>query len=52
MGTLPSSWKDTIVLPFLKSGKKELIMESYCPMSNLDLVSKICEKAVAMHAAH
>ena len=47
-GTLPSSWKDAIVLPSLKSGKKELIMENYRPLSNLPFISKLCEKVVAM----
>ena len=47
-GTLPSSWKDAIVLPSLKSGKKELIMENYRPISNLPFISKLCEKVVAM----
>ena len=42
-GTLPSSWKDAI-----KSGKKELIMENYRPISNLPFISKLCEKVVAM----
>ena len=47
-GTLPSSWKDAIVLPSLKSGKKELVMENYRPISNLPFISKLCEKVVAM----
>ena len=47
-GTLPSSWKDAIVLPSLKSGKKELIVEKYRPISNLPFISKLCEKVVAM----
>ena len=47
-GTLPSSWKDAIVLPSLKSGKKELITENYRPISNLPFISKLCEKVVAM----
>ena len=47
-GTLPSSWKDAIVLPSLKSGKKELIMENYRPISNLPFISKLCENVVAM----
>ena len=47
-GTLPSSWKDAIVLPSLKFGKKELIMEYYRPISNLPFISKLCEKVVAM----
>ena len=47
-GTIPSSWKDAIILPSLKSGKKDLVKENYCPISNLSFASKICEKAVAM----
>ena len=48
-GTLPSSWKDAIVLPSPKSGKKKkLIMENYHPISNLPFISKLCEKIVAM----
>ena len=42
-GTLPSSWKDAIVFPSLKSGKK-----NYRPISNLPFISKLCEKVVVM----
>ena len=47
-GTMPSSWKETIVLPSLESGKKEIIQENYLPISSLIFASKICEKVVAM----
>ena len=47
-GTIPSSWKDAIILPSLKSGKKDLVKENYRPISNLSFASKICEKSVAM----
>ena len=47
-GTIPSSWKEAINLPSLKSGKKDLVKENYHPISNLSFASKISEKAVAM----
>ena len=47
-GTIPSSWKEAIILPSLKSGKKDLVKENYHPISNLSFASKISEKAVAM----
>ena len=47
-GTIPSSWKEAIILPSLKSGKKDLVKKNYRPISNLSFASKICEKAVAM----
>ena len=40
-GTIPSSWKDAIILPSLKSGKKDFVKENYRPISNLNFASKI-----------
>ena len=40
--------KMSLFFLFLNMVEKELIMESYCPISNLTFVSKICDKVVAM----
>ena len=47
-GTLSSSWKDAIVLPSLKSGKKRTHYGELPSNTNLPFISKLCEKVVAM----
>ena len=46
-GEVPSSWKHSLVIPILKSGKMASDPNSYRPVSLISSVSKIMEKMVA-----
>ena len=46
-GLLHNNWKAALVRPLLKKMGLELIRESFRPISNLSLESKVTEKAVA-----
>ncbi len=44
-GEFPDDWKLAIILPLIKKSGLELMFNSYRPVSNLQLVSKVTEKA-------
>ena len=44
-GTFPSNWKEAILIPLLKKLSLELIKKNYRPVSNLQFLSKVTEKA-------
>ena len=44
-GHFPSNWKEALIIPLLKKCGLELVNKSYRPVSNLQFVSKITEKA-------
>ena len=44
-GTFPSNWKEAILIPLLKKLSLELINKNYRPVSNLQFLSKVTEKA-------
>ena len=44
-GHFPSNWKEALIIPLLKKYGLELVNKSYRPVSNLQFVSKITEKA-------
>ena len=44
--TWPSQWKESVILPTLKSGKPPGILSSYRPVVNLCSVSKIIERVL------
>ena len=46
-GKFPSEWKGALVKPKLKKADLDLIKENFRPLSNLQFVSKLTEKAVA-----
>ena len=47
------TWKNTLVCPFLKKpGLDHEILKNFCPISNLQFVSKLTEKAVAKQIEH
>ena len=46
-GHFPEEWKLAIILPLLKKLGLELVFKSYRPVSNLQFVSKVTEKAAA-----
>ena len=43
-GVFVSQWKTAIIRPLLKKPNLDLILSSYCPVSNLPLLSKLLEK--------
>ena len=45
-GTFPEDWKEALVSPLLKKDNLDLIVENYRPISNLQFISKLTEKAV------
>ena len=45
-GTFAPNWKNAVVRPLLKKQGLELIYKNYRPVSNLQFVSKLVEKAV------
>ena len=47
----PEEWKGALVKPTIKKPKLELIMKNFRPVSNLQFLSKLTEKAVAQQAA-
>ena len=46
-GIFPEPFKEAIVRPLLKKPNLDLIMKNYRPVSNLQFISKVCEKVVA-----
>ena len=46
-GKFPSEWKGALVKPKLKKADLDLIKENFRPLTNLQLFSKLTEKAVA-----
>ena len=44
-GIFPSNWKEAILIPLLKKLSLELIKKNYRPVSNLQFISKVTEKA-------
>ena len=45
-GEVPSSWKNSIVIPILKANKEPTDPDSYRPVSLISCVSKVLEKMV------
>ena len=45
-GRFSSHWKEAIVRPLLKKSGMDLIYKSYRPVSNLQFISKLVERAV------
>ena len=45
-GTFPTSWKEVIIIPFLKKGKDRQSKTSYCPISLLSCLGKTIERMV------
>ena len=43
----PEEWKGALVKPTIKKPKLELIKKNFRPVSNLQFLSKLTEKAVA-----
>ena len=50
-GVFPEEWKGALVKPTIKKPKLELIKKNFRPVSNLQFLSKLTEKAVAQQAA-
>ena len=48
MGHFPTCWKSAVVLPLLKKPGLDLQIENFRPVSNLQFISKLVEKAVAL----
>ena len=48
MGHFPTCWKSEVVLPLLKKPGLDLQIENFRPVSNLQFISKLVEKAVAL----
>ena len=46
-GTLADDWKCALVNPLLKKAGLDLLFENYRPVSNLQYVSKLTERAVS-----
>ena len=44
-GIFINKWKNALVRPLLKKKGMELILKSYCPVSNLSFLSKVVERA-------
>ena len=44
-GIFIDKWKNALVRPLLKKAGMELILKSYCPVSNLSFLSKLVERA-------
>ncbi len=51
-GNFPEEWKLAIILPLLKKIGLELIYKSYRPVSNLQFVSKVTEKAAEIQISY
>ena len=51
-GVFPSAWKSALVFPLLKKDGLEPIFKNYRPVSNLQLISKLTESAVAKQLQH
>ena len=49
-GEFPEEWKGALVKPTIKKPKLELIKKNFRPVSNLQFLSKLTEKAVAQQA--
>ena len=49
-GEFPEEWKGALVKPMIKKPKLELIKKNFRPVSNLQFLSKLTEKAVAQQA--
>jgi len=49
-GEFPEEWKGALVKPTIKKSKLELIKKNFRPVSNLQFLSKLTEKAVAQQA--
>ena len=47
-GYFPDEWKNALVHPLLKTSGLQLINKNFRPVSNLQLTSKLTEKAVAV----
>ncbi len=47
-GQFPDSWKLAIIIPLIKKLGLDLILKSYRPVSNLQFISKVTEKASAL----
>ena len=47
-GHFPSNWKETLIIPLLKKYGLELVNKSYRPVSSLQFVSNIAEKAALL----
>ena len=48
-GVFASGWKTSIIRPLLKKPNLDLILSSYCPVSNLPFLSKLLEKCAMDH---
>jgi len=46
-GVFPQEWKTARVVPLLKKPGADLVLQNYRPVSNLQFVSKLVERAVA-----
>ena len=44
-GIFINKWKNALVRPLLKKAGMELVLKSYCPVSNLNFLSKLVERA-------
>ncbi len=44
-GSFPRNWKEAILIPLLKNLSLELVNKNYRPVSNLQFISKVAEKA-------
>ncbi len=51
-GEFPDDWKLAIILPLIKKLGLELIFKSYRPVSNLQFVSKVTEKAAEIQISN
>jgi hypothetical protein len=47
-GVFPDEWKDTLLLPSLKKQNLDLVFKNFRPINNLQFISKLTEKAVAV----
>jgi len=51
-GTFPEIWKNAVVVPLLKKDGLDLIPKNFRPVSNLQYISKLVEKAVVYQLFH
>ncbi len=47
-GQFPDAWKIALIIPLLKKLGLDIIFKNFRPVSNLEFISKICEKVVAV----
>ncbi|CAB4003826.1 Hypothetical predicted protein [Paramuricea clavata] len=47
-GVFPDEWKDALLLPSLEKQNLDLVFKNFRPISNLQFISKLTEKAVAV----